>query len=137
MATNPKDTYWNIRLKAVKKALEENNFDVYLCDDTAEANELVKETILPELKPSSISWGGSLTFSDSGLYSTLKDHPDIDVLDTFDKSIPFDEMLERRRKSLLSSTRQPETDPMSWVPRSLVMTAPKASSASSAIWGDR
>ena len=101
MATNPKDTYWKIRLKAVKMALEENNFDVYLCEDTAEANELVEKSILPELKPASISWGGSLTFSDSGLYSALKDHPDIDVLDTFDKSIPFGEMLERRRQSLL------------------------------------
>ena len=101
MATNPKDNYWNIRLKAVKKALEENNFDAYVCKDTAEVNDLVEKTILPELKPTSISWGGSLTFSDSGLYNALKDHPEIEVLDTFDKSIPFEDMLERRRQSLL------------------------------------
>jgi len=101
MATNPMDTYWNIRLEAVKKALEANNFDVYLCGDTAEANDLVEKTILPELKPASISWGGSLTFSASGLYDILKNHPDIEILDTFDKSIPYNEMLERRRQSLL------------------------------------
>ena len=101
MATNPKDTYWNIRLKAVKKALEDNNFDAYVCKDSAEANTLVEKTILPELKPTSISWGGSLTFSDSGLYNALKDHPETEVLDTFDKSIPFEDMLERRRQSLL------------------------------------
>ena len=101
MATNPKDTYWNLRLNAVKEALEENNFDAYVCKDTAEVNDLVEKTILPELKPSSISWGGSLTFSDSGLYKALKDHPEIEILDTFDKSITFEDMLERRRQSLL------------------------------------
>lgn len=101
MATNPTDTYWTIRLKAVKSALEENNFDVYLCSDAAEANDLVEKTILPELKPASISWGGSLTFSSSGLYDILKGYPGSNILDTYDKSIPFNDLLERRRQSLL------------------------------------
>ena len=99
--SSPIDTYWKIRLEALKKALEANNFDAYVCEDTAEAKKLVIETILSALKPASISWGGSMTFSATGLYDALKARPDIEVLDTFDKTIPAEEMLERRRRSLL------------------------------------
>jgi L-lactate utilization protein LutB len=95
------EAYWKIRLEALKKALETNNFEAYLCGDAAEAKERVIETILPTLKPASISWGGSMTFVASGLYDAFKARPDIEILDTFDKTIPAEEMLERRRQSLL------------------------------------
>jgi L-lactate utilization protein LutB len=101
MSTSPIDTYWKIRLGALKKALESNNFEAYVCGDAAEAKKLVIGTILSVVKPASISWGGSMTFSASGLYDTLKARPGIEILDTFDKTIPADEMLERRRRSLL------------------------------------
>ena len=101
MDTGPMETYWKIRLEALKKALEVNNFEAYLCRDAAEAKELVVGTILPSVKPASISWGGSMTFAASGLYEALKARADVEVLDTFDKTIPADEMLERRRRSLL------------------------------------
>ena len=99
--SSPIVTYWKIRLEALKKALEANNFDAYVCGDTAEAKKLVLETILSALKPVSISWGGSMTFSAAGLDDALKARPDIEVLDTFDKTIPAEEALERRRRSLL------------------------------------
>jgi len=101
MSNSPIGTYWKIRLEALKKALEANNFEAYVCGDTAEAKQLVTDKILPTLKPASISWGGSMTFSAAGLYDDLKARPDIEVLDTFDKTIPAEEMLERRRRSLL------------------------------------
>lgn len=101
MDTSSVEAYWKIRLEALKRALEANNFEAYLCGDAIEAKELVIETILSTVKPASISWGGSMTFADSGLYDALKDRPNVEILDTFDKTIPADEMLERRRQSLL------------------------------------
>ena len=47
----PIETYWKIRLEKLKKALEENNFEVYLSDSTAEAKTLVLDTIMPAVKP--------------------------------------------------------------------------------------
>ena len=42
-----------------------------------------------------------MTFVASGLYDTLKDTPDMEVVDTFDKSLSNSEMIERKRASLL------------------------------------
>jgi hypothetical protein len=97
----PIEIYWKIRLEKLKKALEENNFEVYLSDSAAEAKSLVLDTIIPATKPASVAWGGSMTFVSSGLYAALKDHPDVEVLDTFDKKISAEAMLERRRQALL------------------------------------
>ncbi|MFZ0612568.1 MAG: lactate utilization protein [Desulfobacterales bacterium] len=97
----PIEIYWKIRLEKLKKALEANNFEVYLSDSAAEAKTLVLETLLPTVKPASIAWGGSVSVVAAGLYSALKERSDIEVLDTFDKKIPAEEMLERRRRALL------------------------------------
>ena len=97
----PINHYWQIRLTAVKQTLEANNFQVHLAADLAEAHTLVMHTILPAIKPQTISWGGSMTFVASGLYDTLKALPDVTVIDTFDKNISAAENWERRRQSLL------------------------------------
>ena len=95
------DMYRKIRLKDTKEQLESNNFDVTIADSLSHAKTLVLEKIIPELKPQRISWGGSMTFVASGLYDTLKDTPDMEIVDTFDKSLSNSEMIERRRASLL------------------------------------
>jgi len=97
----PIDHYWQIRLAALKQKLEGNNFQVHLAPDLAAAHTHVMQTILPQVKPRTISWGGSMTFVATGLYDTLKALPDVAVIDTFDKHIPAAESLERRRRSLL------------------------------------
>ena len=97
----PMEHYWKLRLDDVKKELEANNFEAYVASDAEEAKKLVLEAILPSLKPQSISWGGSMTFASSGLYRALKDRQDLEVLDTFDKGLSADEMMERRRRALL------------------------------------
>jgi L-lactate utilization protein LutB len=97
----PIEIYWKIRLEKLKKALEANNFEVYLSDSAAEAESLVLDAIIPATKPASVAWGGSMTVVAAGLYSGLKGRTDIEVLDTFDKKIPAEEMLERRRRALL------------------------------------
>ena len=97
----PIDNYWSLRLNDLKNALEANNFDAYLVDNKDEAYKTVLEDIMPGLKARSISWGGSMTFMSTGLYQQLKDNPELNVLDSYDKKISTEEMFERRRQALL------------------------------------
>jgi hypothetical protein len=98
----PIENYGKLRLTDLKTALESNNFDVYLAENKQAACETVLKDIIPNLNARTISWGGSMTFIDTGLYAQLKENPDLEVLDTFDKKIPAEEMLERRRQALLA-----------------------------------
>jgi hypothetical protein len=93
--------YWSLRLKNLAGRLESNNFEVFIVDRGTDAAPLVLEELMPVLRPQSVSWGGSLTFIASGLHEQLLQRKDIEVLDTFDKSLPEEAFLERRRKSLL------------------------------------
>jgi len=97
----PVENYWQKRLDEVKKALEENNFEVFLADNTAEASKIVQEEILPKIGAKTVSWGGSMTFIATGLYSSIKDNPNLEILDTFNKSISGEEKIELRRRALL------------------------------------
>jgi len=98
----PIEHYWKIRLKTMKEALEENNFDVFLAEDTDEAKRIALEKIIPALDVKSISWGGSMTFTTTSLYDALKEASGMQVIDTYDKSLSPEESLERRRQSLLA-----------------------------------
>jgi len=97
----PIENYSKLRLTDLKTALESNNFDVYLAENKQAACETVLKDIMPKLNARTISWGGSMTFIDTGLYNQLKENSDLEVLDTFDKKIPAEEFLERRRQALL------------------------------------
>ncbi len=98
----PIDHFWQIRLAEVKGALEANNFEVFLAQTSEEAYKLVLEEIFPKTGAKSVSWGGSMTFVATGLYNALKDKEGLQVLDTFDKNIPAENQLERRRQALLA-----------------------------------
>ena len=97
----PIENYWKIRLNDLKETLEANRFEVFIAEDTKAAGSVICEEIMPKLNPQSISWGGSMTFTGSGLYETLKESKGMVVLDTYEKEIPPEEMLERRRQALL------------------------------------
>ena len=97
----PINNYWVKRLTDLKTALESNNFEVFLADDKNMAYKIVLDEIIPPLKAKTISWGGSMTFIDTGLYAKLKENSELEVLDSFDKKISPEEMLERRRQALL------------------------------------
>ncbi|MBT8366911.1 MAG: lactate utilization protein [Deltaproteobacteria bacterium] len=98
----PIDNYWRLRLADLKTALESNNFDVYQADDRQAACKIVLEDIIPKLGAKSVSWGGSMTFQvAAGLYDQLKDNHELNVLDTYNKKISNEELLERRRQALL------------------------------------
>lgn len=93
--------YWHLRLSEVKNVLEENNFEVFLADDKEDAKEIVLKKILPNIKPKSISWGGSVTFATTGLYEELRNDSNYEILDTYDQSASKEEKLRRRREALL------------------------------------
>jgi L-lactate utilization protein LutB len=99
---NPMEHYWKKRLEHVKEQFERNNFSVHIADDRHQARNLVLESILPKLGAKSISWGGSATFVQTGLYDALKAAWDMEIIDTYDKSFSPEEGLERRRRSLLT-----------------------------------
>ncbi|MDH3875341.1 MAG: lactate utilization protein, partial [Desulfobacteraceae bacterium] len=93
---NPIENYWKTRLAELKETLTENNFEVFVAENTDEAKSIVLEKIIPEIAPKSVSWGGSLTFVATGLYDVLKNNNDLSILDSYDKTLSPDESLERR-----------------------------------------
>ncbi len=98
---SPIDNYWKLKLEAVKDNLENNNFEVFITDTAESAKEIALNRIIPELEVKSVSWGGSMSFIGTGLFHALKDRKDLEVVNTFDKGLSMDEMLERRRQSLM------------------------------------
>ncbi len=98
----PIDNYWRIRLANVKKKLDENNFEAYIAENSSDARKIVLNEILPKTTAKSISWGGSQTFIATGLYDHMKNNTALEILDTYDKSVPKEEIAERRRQALLA-----------------------------------
>jgi len=73
--------YWRTRLERVKKALEKNNFEVFLVDSGSEATRLVMEEILPATGAKSIAWGGTMTMEEIGLGEALRGRTDLTQVD--------------------------------------------------------
>ena len=95
-------SYWNIRLEALKEALEKNRFGAHVTQTASEAGKLVLKDILPNLKPRTISWGDSMTMTDTGILDALRKDKRYELIVTFDPNVPRPELLERRRQALLS-----------------------------------
>jgi hypothetical protein len=99
---DPIESYWTIKLEALKAALEANNFEVFIARDAAAARSLVLESILPSLEPASVSWGGSMTLGATGIAGALQADPSLTVIDPYEKGIAPAEAYERRRRALLA-----------------------------------
>ena len=97
----PIENYWKVRLQDLKKVLEGNNFEVFLVGGASEAKDIVINEILPKAGAKTVSWGGSLTFTSSGLYGAIRDNTDLAVLDTFDKKLSDKGKAKLRREALL------------------------------------
>ncbi len=95
------ENYLQKRLIEVKNALEDKNFEFFVADNAADASKIVQEEILPKIGAKTVSWGGSMTFIATGLYNSIKDNPNLEILDTFNKSLSGEEKIELRRRSLL------------------------------------
>ena len=97
----PIEHYWNLRIDALKTTLEKNNFEVHLAPRPEDAVRIVTEDILPIVKPASISWGGSRTFVECGLYKKLREMSGVNIIDTYDTSLSDADKMEQRRQALL------------------------------------
>ena len=98
---NPIDNFWNLKLASVKESLENNNFEVFIAQNAKQAKEIAVNDIIPKLDIKSVSWGGSMSFVATGLFHELKDNSDIKVLNTFDRTLSKEEMMDLRRQSLM------------------------------------
>ncbi len=98
---NPVDAYWNIRLDACRKALENNNFTARVVQTAQEARQLILDEFLPGANAKTVSWGGSQSLAQSGVIEAIKASGNYEVIDTTDKSVPREETMERRRQALL------------------------------------
>ncbi len=94
--------YWQKRLENLKASLDANNFEVYQADSASHAKGVVADEILPKIDARSVSWGGSKTLLATGLCDYFRESGRYDIIDTFDRTVPREEMLERRRRALLT-----------------------------------
>jgi L-lactate utilization protein LutB len=98
---NPLENYWKKRLQDLKKSLETNNFMVYIAETAAEAKDIVFKTIIPEISPKVMSWGGSMTLAETGIQAELVDYRGIETINPYKAGISKEEAYELRRQSLL------------------------------------
>lgn len=95
------ESYWQMRLEALKEQLEGNNFAVAVVQSAREAARYFMETLLPELNPSSVSYGGSMTLGSTGLLDRLAEMDTFRFLSPNTPGISPDEKLELRRQAML------------------------------------
>jgi len=97
------DNFFEKKLNLLKQALEKNNFEVFIAPKLSDVKQLFIKEILNKLEDiKKVSFGGSLTVVDSGIYSFFRESKDYEVIDTYDRTIPREEFIERRRQALLS-----------------------------------
>ena len=99
--SKPIENFWKIRLEEVKSSLIANNFGVFIAPDQQAAKTMFLEEILPGMNVKTASYGGSMTCVDAGIFEAMKNHPDIEFLDPWDKSHSPEESMECRRQALL------------------------------------
>ena len=99
---HPKLTeFYHLRLEDTAKALRKNNFAAHVAQTAADAKKLILETLIPQMKPESVAFGGSMSIMGSGLYDGIKALPDLKIFDTYQYSLPPAEFNELRRQALL------------------------------------
>lgn len=97
----PIEQYWNLRLESLKQQLERNNFEVHVALTPAEVAMVVMDTIVPASGARTVSYGGSMTMKQTGVYDALITHPELEVLRPDEPGLSAGEKLERRRQALL------------------------------------
>ena len=98
---SPRDTFYELRLDAVGKRLRQAGFAVHTAASAEAAKALIVNTLIPQLAPRSVAFGGSTTLVETGIYAAVKEIPGLHTIDTLDRSLPPQELYERRRQALL------------------------------------
>lgn len=98
---NPIQKYWQYRLQSLKERLQKNNFEAHIAGDLNEATELILNKIIPESKPATVSYAGSMTLQSTSILESIDNLPEISLLRTDAPDISVEEKIERRRQALL------------------------------------
>ena len=100
---NAINKYWSLRLEACKETLIANQFGAYIANDFNEAKQLVLNKIIPKSNTKTFGYAGSLTVEKTGILDTLRNNPQFEVIETFDKPAKNrEEVMERARHALLA-----------------------------------
>ncbi len=100
--SNPINTYWQLHIERCKKALEKNNFEVFVAADTQSVGAIFLDKILPGIDVKTAAWGDSMTFLATGVMDVINADPGIQMIDPFDVQASPQERLKRRRQALLT-----------------------------------
>jgi len=95
------ENYWQFRLTSLQERLRNNNFQAVIMPSAEEAARYFFETLMPEMKPQSLSFGGSMTLGSTGILDKLADINGLDVISPNTPGISIEEKLELRRQGLL------------------------------------
>ncbi len=96
------ENFWQGKLQNLQAKLEKNNFKAWIASDQNQAKSIFWQDIVKPVNPQSVSFGGSMTVVNSGLYEELKSAKGIKCIDTYDTTLPKEEFIERRRQGLLT-----------------------------------
>jgi len=99
--TEYRHEFWKIKLEACAEKLAENNFVSFIAETCEHAAEIFAQQIRPHLDIATVSIGDSMSLFDTGIPDMLRSDPEISFLDTFEKGIDRQEIIERRRQALL------------------------------------
>ena len=76
----PQNRNCPLRLEELMRALQKNQFEAHMAADAEEANQILcLDKLRPAFVPLSISWGGAMTFTGSGLFHSIKARCDLDL----------------------------------------------------------
>ena len=88
------------KIVTCKQNFLKNNFNFYVVESPEEAKNMVMDKIIPKLNIKTASWGDSMTVMETGILKELENSESIKFIQTFDKKIPRNLIIERRRKAL-------------------------------------
>jgi len=95
------EKFWGLKLAACRKALEENGFDAHIVPDPDAARELVLETVIPQTKATTVSYGGSITIEATNILAEVRRRPGLKMVETMSVPGPREVRMERCREALL------------------------------------
>jgi hypothetical protein len=64
-------------------ALEANNFETHIVDNSTQAKQIVLEKIIPQSGAKTFSYAGSITVDQSGILDTIRKIPDLEIIESF------------------------------------------------------
>ncbi|MFK5952130.1 MAG: lactate utilization protein, partial [Desulfobacterium sp.] len=97
---NPEKHFHTLRCQALKEVLEENNFEVWIAETIDKAKEIVTQEIIPRSKPETISWGGSMSFMETGITQALETMDGINVINVKEAGISKEEKAKRVKAAM-------------------------------------